>query len=158
MNVTLRRIAVSTTATVALLGGATATASAASPEHEATVVAIAKAETPPGGTDGITNGLTPDHGGMGSQLQNPVNGQVPAGYPQQIQTQASGGAIGAGVVAILVLGIIVFVRVRGKDIKVGDAVVVTLFGIAVSGTVIGALGDQLTDSAVASLGSMLGGL
>jgi hypothetical protein len=157
MNVTLRRIAVSTTATVALLSGAAATASAAAPEHEATVIAIAKAETPPGGTDGITNGLTPDNSGMGAQLQNPVTGQVPAGT-QQIQTKAGGGAIGAGVVAILVLGIIVFVRVRGKDIKVGDAVVVTLFGIAVSGTVIGALGDQLTDSAVASLGSMLGGL
>lgn len=159
MNATIRRIAVSTTATIALLGGAAAAATAAAPEHEATVVAIAKTETPPGSADGITNGLTPDNSGMGSQLQNPVNGQqVPAGYPQQIQTKASGGAIGAGVVAILLLGFIVVVRVKHRDIKPGDAVVVTLFGIAVSGTVIGALGDQLTDSAITSLGSMLGGL
>jgi hypothetical protein len=152
MNATLRRIAVSGSAAVALLGGATATASAAAPEHEATVIAIARTDTQPG-----TNDLAPQ-GGV-TELQNPVTGnQVPAGYNQQVQTQASSGAIGAGVVAILVLGIIVVVRVRGKDIKVGDAVVVTLFGIAVSGTVIGALGDQLTDSAIGSLGSMLGGL
>ncbi|MFF7308148.1 hypothetical protein [Streptomyces sp. NPDC008137] len=157
MNVTLRRIAVSTTATVALLGGAAATASAAAPEHEATVIAMAKAETPPGGTDGITNGLTPDNSGMGAQLQNPVTGQVPAGT-QQIQTKAGGGAIGAGVVAILVLGIVVFVRVKHRDIKPGDAVLVGLFGIALSGTVIGAMGDQITNSAISSLGNVLGGL
>jgi hypothetical protein len=158
VNVTLRRIAVSTTATVALLGGTAATASATAPEHEATVIAIAKTETPPGGTDGITNGLTPDNSGMGAQLQNPVTGQVPAGANQQIQTKAGGGAIGAGVVAILVLGIIVFVRVKHRDIKPGDAVLVGLFGIALSGTVIGAMGDQITNSAISSLGNVLGGL
>lgn len=201
MNATLRRIVVSGSAAVALLGGAAAitvasptpasaadfetavnratgtpvqlpdgrtayvrgmdaAAYTASPEHTRTIVlAAAKDE----GDPGIGTGLTPDSG-SGAALQNPnqptVNGQTPANSynPQQIQTQASGGAIGAGVVAILVLGIIVVVRVRGKDVKVGDAVVLTLFGIAVSGTVIGALGDQLTDSAIGSLGSMLGGL
>ncbi|MPY47125.1 hypothetical protein [Streptomyces acidicola] len=157
MNATLRKIAVSGGAAVALLGGATATAVAASPEHEATVIAIARTDTGPGSADGITGDLTPN-GGVGAPLQNPANGQVPAGYNQQIQTQASGGVIGAGVVAILVLGIIVVVRIKGRDVKVGDAVVLTLFGIAVSGTVIGALGDQLTDSAIGSIGSMLGGL
>ncbi|MFF3928232.1 hypothetical protein [Streptomyces hirsutus] len=155
MNATLRRIAVSTTATVALLGGATATADA-SPEHEATVLAVARTDTQPGSGDGIGRDLAPN--GVGAPLQNPNVGQVPAGYPQQIQTQAGGAAIGGGVVAILVLGGWMIVRIRSKDIKVGDAVLVTLFGIAVSGTVIGALGDQLTDSAIASLGSMLGGL
>ncbi|MET8113777.1 hypothetical protein [Streptomyces prasinus] len=152
MNATLRRIAVSTTATVALLGGATATA-AASPEHEATVLAVARTDTQPA----LTNGIAPANGGSGAPLNGPQQ-QMPAGYPQQIQTQASGGAIGAGVVAILVLGGWMIVRIRSKDIKVGDAVVVTLFGIAISGTVIGAMGDQLTDSAISSIGSMLGGL
>lgn len=156
MNTTIRRIAVSGAAAVALTAGAATTASAAvSDEHRATVVAIARTDTVD--PNDITNGLTPDNG-TGSQLQNPVGGVQPAGVNGQIQTQASGATIAGGVVAILVLGIIVFVRVRGKDIKPGDAVVVTLFGIAVSGTVIGALGDQLTDSAISSLGSMLGGL
>lgn len=153
MNATIRRIAVSSAATAALLGGAAATASA-TPEHEATVLAVARTDTQPGSADGIGRDLAPN--GVGAPLQNPQ--QVPAGYNEQIQTQASGGAIGAGVVAILVLGIIVVVRVKNGQLKAGDAVLVTLFGIAVSGTVIGALGDQLTDSAISSLGSMLGGL
>ena len=151
MNVTLRRIAVSTTATVALVGGAAATADAATDEQEATVVAIARSDAEPG----ITNGLTPN-GGTGAVLQNP--NQVPAGYQQKFQTQASGGAIGAGVVAILLLGTVVFFRVKGGHMKVGDAVVVSLLGIALAGTVVGAMGDQLTNSVVGSLGGVLGGL
>lgn len=151
MNATLRRIAVSGGATIALLSGATA-ASADTTEHEATVVAIARTDTQPGD-------ITTAPGGSGAQLQNPIGGQQPMGVPgEQIQTQASGGAVGAGVVAILVLGIIVFVRVKHRDIKPGDAVLVGLFGIALSGTVIGAMGDSLTESAIASIGNVLGGL
>jgi hypothetical protein len=155
MNPILRRIAVSGAAAVALVGGAATVTTADAAEHEATVVAIAQTDSQPGSADGITNDLAPN-GGAGAPLQNP--GTVPAGYPEQIQTQASGGAIGAGVVAILVLGIIVFVRVKHRDIKPGDAVLVGLFGIALSGTVIGAMGEQLTDSVVSSLGNVLGGL
>lgn len=156
MNATIRRIAISGAAAVALLGGAGTATAAATEEHEATVLAIAKTDTQD--PSGITNGITPDNG-SGAPIQNPVDGLQPNGVNgQQIQTQASGGVIAGGVVAILVLGIIVVVRVRGKDVKVGDAVVLTLFGIAVSGTVIGGLGDQLTDSAIGALGGMLGGL
>lgn len=153
MNATLRRIAVSTTATIALLGGGSATAAAA-PEHEATVLAIAKTDTQPGSADGITRDLAPN--GVGAPLQNPQ--QVPAGYNEQIQTQASGGAIGAGVVAILLLGTVVYFRFKGGHLKAGDAVVVTLLGIALAGTVVGAMGDQLTGSVITSLGGVLGGL
>lgn len=153
MNTTIRRIAVSGAAAVVLLGGA-ATA-AASEEHEATVLAIARTDTQDPAD--ITNGITRDDG-SGATIQNPLNQQTNTVNQQQIQTQASGGAIAGGVVAILVLGIIVIVRVRGKDVKVGDAVVLTLFGIAVSGTVVGAMGDQITDSAIASLGNVLSGL
>ncbi|MEV4041466.1 hypothetical protein [Streptomyces sp. NPDC049744] len=157
MNATLRRIAVSTTATVALLGGAAATADAATVEQEATILAIARTDTEPGSADGITNGLTPDNSGTGAQLTNPQQ-QAPAGAQQQYQTQASGGAIGAGVVAILLLGTVVFFRVKGGHMKAGDAVVVSLLGIALAGTVVGAMGDQLTNSVVGSLGGVLGGL
>lgn len=155
MNATIRRIAVSGAAAVALAGTTTSTAAAAAgPEHEATVIAIAQTDATPAS---INNNLTPGNG-SNTPLQNPVTQTVPASYTQQVQTQASGGAIGAGVVAILVLGIIVFVRVKHRDIKPGDAVLVGLFGIALSGTVIGAMGDQLTDSVVTSLGNVLGGL
>ncbi|WP_409469082.1 hypothetical protein [Streptomyces sp. HC307] len=157
MNTTIRRIAVSGTAAVALLGGAAATASADTSEHHATVVAIARTDTQPGSADGITNDLTPN-GGVGAPLQNPVTGQIPAGTNEQIQTQASGAAIGTGVMAIAVLGLIVFFRVKGGHLKPGDAVVVTLLGVALAGTVIGGMADQITDSGIASLGGILSGL
>jgi ABC-type transport system substrate-binding protein len=196
MNQTIRRIAVSGSAAVALLGGAAAitTASApsasaaemqtvinratgapvnmpdgrvvhvrgmdaaaykASPEqHSVIVQAAAKTDT----TDpaGITTGLTAD-GGQGAVIQNPVTGQQ-AGYNQQITTQSAGGTIAVGVVAIAILGLIVFFRVRHNHLKVGDAVVVTLLGVALSGTVIGAMATQMTNSGVGSLGGILGGL
>jgi hypothetical protein len=156
MNLTIRRIAVSGAAAVALLGAAGTATAAVTEDHEATVVAIAKTDTQD--PSGITNGLTPD-GGQGAAIQNPVDGLQPNGVTgQQIQTQASGAAIGTGVVAIAILGIIVFFRVKGGHMKVGDLVVVTLLGVALAGTVIGGMADQITDSGVASLGGILGGL
>lgn len=153
MNSSLRRFAVSGGAAIALLTGPSVTVADAT-EHEATVTVIAQ-----GNPTSAPGGLTTDPGGSGAQLQNPVTGQQPAGVDgEQIQTQASGGAVGAGVVAILTLGIIVFVRVKHRDIKPGDAVLVGLFGIALSGTVIGAMGDSLTESAISSIGNVLSGL
>lgn len=157
MNATIRRIAVSGAAAVALLGAAGTATAAVTEEHEATVVAIAHTDTQDPAD--ITNGITPD-GGQGAAIQNPLNQQqLPANVsPQQIQTQASGAAIGTGVVAIAILGIIVFFRVKGGHMKVGDLVVVTLLGVALAGTVIGGMADQITDSGVTSLGGILGGL
>jgi hypothetical protein len=199
MNPTVRHIAVSGSALVALLGGAAAitaasapTASAAemqtaidratgapvnmpdgrvvhirgldtagykaSPEHTSTIV-LAAAKTDGTDPSGISNGLTAD-GGQGAPITNPnspATGQQ-AGYNQQVTTQAGGGTVAVGIVAILVLGIVVFFRVKKHDLKPGDAVLVGLFGIALSGTFIGAMGTQLTNSAVGSLGSMLGSL
>nr|WTC12520.1 hypothetical protein OHA15_33780 [Streptomyces anthocyanicus] len=196
MNVTFRRIAVSGSAAVAVLGGAaTITLAAPSPAtaavsehvveravtapvtmpdgrtiritgmggygHHATdkqiaVVAGFKSDTEPGSSDGITNGLTPD-GGTGAQLTNPQQ-QTPAGYPQQIQTQASGGTIAVGIVSILLLAIIVLVKVKHSGLKAIDATLGVLFGLALSGTFIGTMGQQMTNSIVGSLGNMLGGL
>jgi cobalamin biosynthesis Mg chelatase CobN len=196
MNPTIRRIAVSGSAAVALLGGAAAITTATAPsasaaemqtvinratgapvnlpdgrtvhvrgldaaaykaspeQHSVIVQAAAKTDT----TDpaGITTGLTAD-GGQGAAIQNPVTGQQ-TGYNQQITTQSAGGTIAVGVVAIAILGLIVFFRVRHNHLKVGDAVVVTLLGVALSGTVIGAMATQMTNSGVGSLGGILGGL
>ncbi|MFC5802786.1 hypothetical protein [Streptomyces formicae] len=196
MNTTIRRIAVSGSAAVALLGGAaaitTATADTASAaeiqtvvdkasgapvtmpdgrtvhvrgldsaayradaSHRTAVVQLAAAtDTQPGGITGMTqslNGPAPQSG-AGQQIQQPVYN------PQQVQTQAGGGAIGVGVVVILVLAIIVIVRVKNGPLKAGDAVLSGLFGIALSGTVIGSMGSQITGSLVSSLGGVLGGL
>lgn len=128
------------------MGGYGHTATA---DHTATVAAY----------KGGTTGLTPD-GGSGAQLQNPYNtGQVPATYQQQISTQSSGGvALGAGIVAILVLGVIVFFKIKHGHLKVGDVVLVGLLGVALSGTVIGTMAHQITNSGVSSLGGVLGGL
>lgn len=198
MNESFRRIAVSGSAAVALLGGvATLTVTSAEPasateiqaavdratgapvtlpdgrtmhvpglnaaayradagHYTATVtLASAKTETNPG----ITNGLTPDNG-SGAQLENPYNQQqVPAGYGQQIQTQASGGAVlGTGIVAMLLLGLIVFFKIKHGSIKVGDAVLVAFLGVALSGTVIGVMAKSMTETGVGSLGGLLGGL
>ncbi|MFK4801682.1 hypothetical protein ACI3K5_23745 [Streptomyces sp. MPA0124] len=195
MNVILRRIAVSGSAAVAVLGGAaTITLAAPSPAtaavsetvveravtapvtlpdgrtiritgmggygHHATdkqiaIVAGFKTNTEPGSADGITNGLTP-HSGTGTQLVNPQQ-QMPAGTQQQYQTQAGGGTLAVGIVAILVLGTIAFFRVRGS-VKVGDAVLFTFLGVALSGTVVGVMATQITQSGVGSLGGVLGGL
>ncbi|MDQ0758722.1 hypothetical protein [Streptomyces canus] len=97
--------------------------------------------------------------GSGAQLQAPYNtGQTPADY-QQIQAQtAGGGTIAVGIVAILVLGIIVFFKVKGGHIKAMDATLVGLLGISLAGTIVGSMGSSLTNSLVGSLGNMLGGL
>jgi hypothetical protein len=125
----------------------------ATAEHVATVAAY---KTSTG--SGTTTGVTPD-GGAGSALQNPyTTGQVPASTNQQITTQAGGGVVAVGVVAILVLGIVVFFKVKHGHLKTMDAVLVGLLGIALSGTVIGSMGAQMTNSLVGSLGNMLGGL
>lgn len=196
MIITIRQIAVSGSAAVALLGGAAAITAVAAPQasaaemqtvahravtapvqlpdgrtmritgmrgygHQATsehiaTVAAYKADATPTEDPSIGAGLTPD-GGIGAQLQNPANG-TQTGYNQQVTTQAGGGTIAVGIVAILVLGIIVFFKVKHGHLKASDAVLVGLLGIAVSGTFIGTMGSSITNSLVGSLGTMLGGL
>ena len=113
--------------------------------------------TPPDANDGVGTGLTPD-GGVGAAITGPVNG-TQAGYnQQQITTQSSGGSIAIGIVSTLVLGIIVFFKVKHGHLKVGETVLVGLLGVFLGGTFIGAMGSQVTNSLVGSVGSMLGGL
>jgi hypothetical protein len=187
MNTTFRRIAVSGSAAVALLGGAAAitfadagTASAAEIHTVAERAVTAPATLPDGRTIRITGmggyghratdahiatvaayktGTDLASNGTGTQLQTPYNtGQTPADY-QQIQAQtAGGGTIAVGIVAILVLGIIVFFKVKHGHIKAIDATLVGLLGISLAGTIVGSMGSSLTNSLVGSLGNMLGGL
>lgn len=123
--------------------------------HVATVAAV-KTDSNPSADTSVGTGLTPD-GGVGAQLQNPVDG-TQTGYNQQVTTQASGGSIAIGVVSILVLGIIVFYKVRHGGLRVADAVLGVVAGVAISGTFLGPMISQMTNSLVGSLGSMLGSL
>ncbi|MFJ4932338.1 hypothetical protein ACIP8U_00505 [Streptomyces pseudovenezuelae] len=179
MNTTIRRIAVSGSAAVALLGGAAAITTATAPPASAaeTHAVVERAVTAPvtlpdgrtfriTGMGGYGHRATADHvatvaaytPGTGSQLQTPYNtGQTPADY-QQIQAQSSGGVIGVGVAAIIILGIIAFLRVKKRDANAFDAVLFTLLGVALSGTVVGAMATQITNSGVGSLGGVLGSL
>jgi hypothetical protein len=143
------------------VSGMDAAAYKASPEHHSVIVqAAAKSDT----TDpaGISNGLTAD-GGQGSAITNPntpanpVTG-VQTGYNQQVTTQSAGGYIAAGAAAILVLGIIVFFKIKHGHIKAFDAVLVGLLGISLAGTVVGTMGHQITNSLVGSLGGVFGSL
>ncbi|MEU1071903.1 MULTISPECIES: hypothetical protein [unclassified Streptomyces] len=199
MHAVIRRIAVSGSAAVALLGGAATLTTAAAPTASAadietviaraagapvtmpdgrtvhirgldaaaykaspeqrTVIMQAAAKTDANDPAGINNGLIAD-GGQGSVITNP---QTPAtgvrtGYNQQITTQAGGGTIAVGIVSILVLAIIVFVKVKHSGLKAVDAALGVLFGIALSGTFVGTMGAQMTNSLVGSLGNMLSGL
>ena len=127
----------------------------ASAEHVATVAAFKADTTDPGD---ITNGLTPD-GGTGAPLQNPYNQQqLPAGYNQQITTQAGGGTIAVGIVSILILSIIVYVKVKHSGLKAADAALGVVAGVAVGGTFLGPMISNMTNSLVGSLGTMLAGL
>jgi hypothetical protein len=185
MNTTFRRIAVSGSAAVALLGGAAAITTATAPPASAaeTHAVVERAVTAPvtlpdgrtfriTGMGGYGHRATADHvatvaafqpgtnpSGTGTQLQAPYStGQTPADY-QQIQAQtAGGGTIAVGIVAILVLGIVVFFKVKHGHIKAMDATIVGLLGISLAGTIVGSMGSSLTNSLVGSLGNMLGGL
>lgn len=199
MNTTIRRIAVSGSAAVALLGGAamitvadSGTASAteiqtavdratgapvkmpdgrvihvrgldtagykASSEHTTTItLAAAKADTQPGGTDGITNGLTPDNG-SGSAIQNPVDGMQPNGVNgQQIQTQAGGGAISVTVAVGLGLLIAVIVMIKRGTVRAVQAVACVALGVYLAPTFVGPLVQQLGGSIGTGLGNVWAG-
>ncbi|WP_282084028.1 hypothetical protein [Streptomyces tendae] len=195
MNVTLRRIAVSGSAAVAVLGGAAtitlaapSPASAATTEHvveravtapvtlpdgrtmritgmggyghhatteQVAVVAGFKADTEPGSSDGITNGLTPDSG-TGAQLTNPQQ-QVPAGTQQQYQTQAGGGTIGVTVAVGVGLLIAVIVMLKRGSMKVVQAVACIALGVYLAPTFVGPLVQQLGGSAATGLGNVWSG-
>ncbi len=184
MNTTFRRIAVSGSAAVALLGGAAAITTATAPPASAaeTHAVVERAVTAPvtlpdgrtfriTGMGGYGHRATDAHiatvaaytpgtnpSGTGSQLQTPYNtGPVPAHY-QQLQAQASGGTIAIGVVSIIVLGLIVFYKVKHGGLKIADACLGVVAGVAVGGTFLGPLIQNMTNSLVGSLGGVIGGL
>lgn len=191
MNTTIRRIAVSGSAAVALLGGAAAISMSTAPDASATETSAAidrAAGAPVNLPDGRvmhvrgldsagyqadaahhtavvqladdTNpgvGTYNDQTGTGTNLQNPTVNNGVSYTPAQVQTQASGGTIGVGIVAIIILGLIAFFRIKGSA-KASDALIFTFLGIALSGTIFGVMAKTMTETGVGSLGGILGGL
>ncbi|AVZ74011.1 hypothetical protein SLUN_19440 [Streptomyces lunaelactis] len=125
--------------------------------HRTAVVQLAAgpAGTAPGGMAGIDGSLRqqPAQSGVGNGLQQP-------GYnPQQIQTQAGGGAaLGTGAVLALVLGIVLFFGIKGGKVSKGWAFTSMAMGVVVAGTFIGPLVTQLGGSGVTAFGNLFGGL
>ncbi|MGW1493852.1 hypothetical protein [Streptomyces sp. NPDC002402] len=91
-------------------------------------------------------------GGVGAQLQQP-------GYnPQQIQTQASGAALGTGAVLALVFGLVLFFGIKHDKVSKGWAFLSMAMGIVLAGTFVGPLVNQLGASGVSAFGNLFGGL
>lgn len=124
--------------------------------HRTAVVQLAAApgETQPGGTAGIDNSLNgpAPQGSIGNQIQQP-------GYnPQQVQTQASGAALGTGAVLALVLGIVLFFGIKNGKVSKGWAFTSMAMGIVLAGTFVGPLVTQLGGSGVSAFGNLFSGL
>lgn len=124
-------------------------------QHIATVAAF-KTDTTPAADPTLGTGLTPD-GGAGAAITNPVTG-TQTGYNQQVVTQSAGGTIAVGLVSILLLAVIVYVKVKHSGLKAGDAVFAGLFGIALSGTFVGTMASSMTNSVIGSIGNALSSL
>ncbi|WP_406401614.1 hypothetical protein OH805_21240 [Streptomyces sp. NBC_00879] len=123
--------------------------------HRTAVVQLAGTTgSQPGGTAGIDeslNGPLPQ-GGVGAQLQQP-------GYsPQQIQTQASGAALGTGAVLALVLGLVLFFGVKNGRVSKGWAFTSMAMGVVLAGTFVGPLVTQLGGTGVTAFSNIFGGL
>jgi hypothetical protein len=126
----------------------------ATPEHIATVAAY-KADTDPSSSPDVSTGIVP---GGGAQVPPPANGQQTGYNPQQVTTQAGGGVIAVGIVSILILGIIVWFKVKHGGLKAADAALGVVAGVAVGGTFLGPMISNMTNSLVGSIGSALSGL
>lgn len=153
MNATARRIvrslAVSSAAAVALLSGA-ATANAidsasghATDSHRTAIVQLA--------SDGQRGTTVP---------QVPPNYVQPATYntPTQLQTQASGGAIGVTVAVGIGLLLTVIFGVKGGKIRAMWATGCVALGVLLAPTFVGPLVTQLSSSLGGAFGSVWAGL
>jgi hypothetical protein len=125
----------------------------ATAEHVATVAAYKTDSNP-----NTTTGQTPANGGAGTILQNPLNTPTTTGYNQQITTQSAAGGVAVGTVTILILTIIVFYKIKHGGLKVADAILGVVAGVAISGTFLGPTIAQVSNSLVSSASSALSSL
>ncbi|WP_329390192.1 hypothetical protein [Streptomyces sp. NBC_01716] len=125
----------------------------ANDSHRAAVVTLADS---PG--DGVGSDLSssPQPGNGFDPRYNTPNPQYGTN-PQQIQTQASGGAISVTVAIGVALLVIVIVMVKKGTVKALQAVACVALGVYLAPTFVGPLVQQLGGSAATSLGNVWAG-
>ncbi|MCH6162025.1 hypothetical protein [Streptomyces marispadix] len=160
----IRIAAVSAATLVALLGSvgpaaAATSTSYGSPAQHAAVAQLAGADDGDPAAPGAGNDQAP--AGQQPAVQQPGTGQQQPAAPTQlnnVQTQAGGGAIAVGSVAVLLLGTVSFFLVKRGGLKAAHLALGVAMGVLLAGTFIGPLVQQVTGSAVTSFGAILGGL
>lgn len=163
-----RRFAVATAAAlVALLGtagpaaAATATAYGTPAQHAAVTQLAAGTDDEAGPGDGNDPAPNGQQQPLQPQQQAP-NGQQQAPAPTQLNNvqpaAAGGGTIAVSTVAVLLLGTVCFFLVRRGGFKASHLALGVCMGVLLAGTFIGPLVQQVTGSAVTSLGTVLSGL
>ncbi|MFE7268513.1 hypothetical protein ACFU9B_42190 [Streptomyces sp. NPDC057592] len=176
MSRIIRTLAVSGAAAAALMGSASV-AAADSPDTTTAIEAAADhaagapVSLPDGrtlhvrGLDSVSYRADASHhtavvtlaDGIGTNLQG-NNPEVTGINPQQVQTQASAGGISTVAVAALALGIILFFGLKNGRLAKGWFAVSLIFGVLLSGTLIGPMVSQLTGSGVTMFGNFWAGM
>ncbi|MFD7868477.1 hypothetical protein [Streptomyces sp. NPDC059783] len=77
---------------------------------------------------------------------------------QQVQTQAGAAGISTVAVAALALGIVLFFGIKHDKLPKGWFVVSVIFGVLLSGTLVGPMVSQLTGSSVTMFGNFWAGM
>ncbi|MYS37227.1 hypothetical protein [Streptomyces sp. SID4920] len=113
--------------------------------HRTAVVTLAD-----GLGDTRLTGNQPEVNGIGTGLVENPQGQM--------QTQASAGGMSTVAVAALAIGIIVFFGLKSGKIAKGWFVVSVIFGVLLSGTLVGPMVSQLTGSGVTMFGNFWAGM
>jgi hypothetical protein len=70
----------------------------------------------------------------------------------------SGGTIGAGLVGLMIIGVVVFIGIKGRKVAASWAITLVALGVLLDGTFVGPLIKQLTTSVVTAAASTLGNL
>jgi hypothetical protein len=70
----------------------------------------------------------------------------------------SGGTIGVGLVGLMIIGVVVFIGIKGRKVAAGWAITLVALGVLLDGTFVGPLIKQLTTSVVTAAASTLGNL
>jgi hypothetical protein len=106
----------------------------ATADHSAAVVTVAAVQ--PSVAPVVDTNVTPA-----------VNNVTPA--------NVSGGTIGVGIVGLMLIGVIVFIGIKGRKVAASWAITLVALGVLLDGTFVGPLIKQLTNSAVTAAANTL---
>jgi apolipoprotein N-acyltransferase len=87
-----------------------------------------------------------------------IDANVTPAVDQVTPASVSGGTIGAGLVGLMLIGVVVFIGIKGRKVAPGWAITLVALGVLLDGTFVGPLIKQLTTSVVTAAASTLGNL